>query len=154
MFRVTSLFAGAVLAAGVAGSAAAQPPEGGAPGGSMGGPMRGGPGGGMQRMLFEGIALSDAQKGVIDSIQTARRSAMRARMQQQGAQAGGPPDEAARGAMMREMRTAMEQDRAAVRAVLTADQQKTFDANLARMRERRQQMQGGPGGGPGRGGRD
>jgi Spy/CpxP family protein refolding chaperone len=45
------------------------------------------------------------------------------------------------------MMQAVQRDRDAMRAVLTADQQTTFDANLARLRERmRARMQGGPGG--------
>ena len=112
----------------------------------------GGPGGGMmQRMLLEGISLTSTQQAAVDSIQTARRAAMRTRMEAMRA-SGGPPDSATRATMMQERRTAMEQDRAAMRALLTADQQKTFDANVARMQER--MRQGAPGGGPGRGGRD
>jgi Spy/CpxP family protein refolding chaperone len=111
----------------------------------MGGP--GGRGmGGMRAVLFEGITLSDAQRTSIDSIQAASRERMMTRMQ------GGPPtDDAARQARRQEMTQTMQKDRAAMRAVLTADQQKTFDANVARMAERmRERMSGGPGGAGGR----
>ena len=163
MRRSTSLVAAVALVAGVASVAAAQSgqagqaPAGQPPMGPGGGPGMRGMGGGMQRMLFEGITLSAAQQASVDSIQGARREAMRARME--AMRAGGPPDEGARATMMQEMRAAQEQDRQAMRALLSADQQKTFDANLARMQEmmrQRQQQGGGPGGpgGPGRGGRD
>jgi Spy/CpxP family protein refolding chaperone len=112
---------------------AAQPPAGGpgAPGG-----MRGR---GMQAALFEGITLTAAQQATVDSIQGASRERMRAQMQ------GGPPaDDAARQARRQQMMAAMQRDRAALRAVLTADQQKTFDANVAALQERmRERMQGG-----------
>lgn len=165
MVRPTSLFAFALaaLVAGAAGTAVAQPPAGGPPPGAPRGMGPGGPGGrgGMQALLFEGITLSDAQRAKVDSIQGARRAMMRERMQamqggtQGGTPGGGMPDSATMAARRQEMRTAMEQDRAAVRAVLTADQQKTFDANVARMqaRQRERMQNGGPGGmgGPGAG---
>jgi hypothetical protein len=108
----------------------------------------------MQRLLFEGITLTAAQQAGMDSIQQARVATGRARMEAR--RAGGPPDGAARAAMMQERRAAAEQDRKAMRALLTADQQKTFDANVARMEARmRERMQqggmGGPGTGPGQG---
>jgi Spy/CpxP family protein refolding chaperone len=143
----------AALVAGAAGTAAAQSPAGGPPGGPPGGRPGGmGRGGQQQAMLFEGITLTDAQRAAVDSIQGARRAAMRERMmgmQGGGAPGGGVPDSAAVATMRQEMRRAQEQDRAAMRALLTADQQKAFDANVARMQDRqRQRMQnGGPGGG-------
>jgi Spy/CpxP family protein refolding chaperone len=114
----------------LAAQAAEQPPAGG-PGG-----MRGR---GMQAALFEGITLTAAQQATVDSIQGASRERMRAQMQ------GGPPaDDAARQERRRQMMEAMQKDRAALRAALTADQQKAFDANVAKLQERmRERMQGG-----------
>lgn len=161
MPRSASLLAAAAFVAGATlpRAALAQGPMGPPP---MGQPPMGGPGGGgamMQRLLFEGITLSPAQQARVDSIQQARAAAGRARME--AMRAGGPPDDATRATMMRERRAAMEQDRAAMRALLTADQQPVFDANVARMQERMQERMrermgpGGPGGpGPGPGGRD
>lgn len=74
-------------------------------------------------MMFRGIALTDAQKAKIDSIQTAGREAMRTAM------GGGMQDPAAR-ERMQEMRTKQTAD---IRAVLTAEQQAIFDANVAAM---------------------
>lgn len=119
---------------------------GGPPGGGMGGGMgggrpggmgQGGPGqGGMARqneMLYKGITLTDAQKAKIDSIQTAGRATMQG-MMQSGADM----------ATMREQMMAMRQAQAAaVRGVLTPEQQVLYDKNLAEM----QQNGGGMGGG-------
>ena len=103
----------------------AQPPGGG---------MRGGGMAMMQNMLMEGITLSDAQKSRIDSIRTANRQAMMA--ERQGGGMAGPPDSAT----MAARRARTEAERKAIRDVLTADQQKTFDANVARMEERMREM--------------
>jgi Spy/CpxP family protein refolding chaperone len=80
----------------------------------------------MQRneMMFRGITLTDAQKAKIDSIQTAGREAMRTAM------AGGGMQDAAARERMQEMRAKQTAD---IRAVLTAEQQAIFDANLAAM---------------------
>ena len=134
--RALLLAPAAVLLAAVAHPLMAQPPAAAPP---AGGP--GGRGQAMQAMLFEGITLTAAQRATVDSIQGAARERMRARMQD-----GAPADDAARAARRQEMMQAMQKDRDAMRAVLTADQQKTFDANAARMAERmRARMQGGPG---------
>ena len=137
--------AAVLLAAGVAHPLAAQPPAGAPPaGGPMGGP--GGRGPGMRAVLFQGITLNAAQQAAVDSIQNASRERMRARMQQQGG--GAPADDAARAARREAMMQEMQSDRAAMRAVLTADQRTAFDANVARMaaRMRERMPQGGPGG--------
>ena len=85
----------------------------------------GGQGGGrgMQR-LMQGITLDAKQQASVDSIQKAFRAQMPP-MQQ-----GTPPDSATR-AKGREL---MQKQYAAVRNVLTPDQQKVFDKNLADMR--------------------
>lgn len=111
--------------------AAAQPPEGG----------RGGRGQAMmQNMLFEGITLTDAQKAKVDSI----RAASRERMMAERGNAGGPPDSAT----MAARRERMQAERAALRAVLTADQQATFDKNVLAMEERMRTMRRGAGAPP------
>ena len=91
------------------------------PGGGMG---QGGGAGRMNEMLFKDITLSPEQKTKIDSIQAAGRTAMQEMMQ-----AGGMQDPANREKMMA-MRTKQNTD---IRAVFTAEQQATFDKNLAAM---------------------
>lgn len=108
--------------------------------GGQGGGMGGGMGQGgarMNEMLFKGITLSDAQKAKVDSIQAKGRTDLQAMMQ-----AGGMQDPANRQKMM-EMRTKQNAD---IRAVLTTEQQVTFDKNLADMPQGRG-MGGPPGGG-------
>jgi Spy/CpxP family protein refolding chaperone len=116
-------------------SAQGAPPAGAPPqGGQQGGPgMRGGRG---MAMLFEGITLTEAQQTKVDSITAAYR-AERQKMMPNGM--GGPPDEGMRAKMM-EM---MNKQNADIRAVLTADQQKTFDANVEKRKQMMQQRQGG-----------
>jgi Spy/CpxP family protein refolding chaperone len=112
------------------------PPGGGMGGGRPGGMGQGGGMGGMARqneMLYKGITLTDAQKAKIDSIQAAGRATMQG-MMQSGADM----------ATMREQMMAMRQaQNAAIRNVLTAEQQTQFDKNLAEM----PQGPGGMGGG-------
>lgn len=127
-----------------------QPPAGQPP---MGGPGMGGRRGGPMGMLLQGITLTDAQRTRVDSLMTASRArmqAMRGMTQGGGSDANpaGPPrpDSATRAARRQEM----EAQRTALRNILTPDQQKTFDANVARMRDMMQQRMGGNGG-PGRG---
>jgi Spy/CpxP family protein refolding chaperone len=86
----------------------------------------GGGGGGNRAMerLMAGITLTDKQKSSVDSIAQAFRAQMPP-MQQ-----GTPPDSATR-AKMGEVR---QKQYAAIRTVLTADQQKVYDKNLEEMR--------------------
>lgn len=74
--------------------------------------------------LFEGITLSLEQKAKVDSIQTASRATQQAAMQ-----GGGMRDPEARQRVMAQRQATM----AAVRAVLTAEQQTVFDRNVASM---------------------
>ena len=91
---------------------------------------QGGGGGGQggrgrqMEMLMQGITLTDAQKASVDSIGQVFRGQMPP-MQQ-----GTPPDSAARAKRME----VMQKQFAAVRTVLTAEQQKVFDKNLEEMR--------------------
>ena len=126
--------AAALLFAATAAPVAAQPPQGGRGNGQA-----------MQNMLFEGITLTAAQQTKIDSLRTAfREKAMAERAA--GGNAGGPPDSATMAA--RRERTA--QERTQLRAVLTTEQQATFDKNVVAMEERMKQMraQRGAGGAP------
>ena len=90
---------------------------------AQGGGQGGGQGRGMQRVM-EGITLTDTQKASVDSIQQAFRAQMPAMTP------GTPPDSAARAKRME----VMQKQYAAIRAVLTPDQQKVFDKNLEDMR--------------------
>ena len=87
-------------------------------------------GGGMGGMLLKDITLTDAQK---DQIKTIREKYVPRQLElRKAVQAtGGPPDEATRAKMM-ELQS---QQSAEIRAILTADQQKTFDHNLHEMKE-------------------
>jgi Spy/CpxP family protein refolding chaperone len=90
---------------------------------AQGGGGQGGGGRGMQ-MLMQGITLTDKQKASVDSIQQAYRAQMPAMTP------GTRPDSATRAKRM----DVMQKQYAAVRTVLTADQQKVFDKNLEDMR--------------------
>jgi Spy/CpxP family protein refolding chaperone len=113
---------------GVASVASAQAPQG--------GPPQGGPGGAqgrgrMTQMLFAGIDLTDAQKDQIAKIGE-KYQAEREALRPAGGQPMGPPDSATR-AKMDDIRT---KSNAEYRAVLTDDQQKIFDKNVADMKAR------------------
>jgi periplasmic protein CpxP/Spy len=89
-------------------------------------------GGGMQ-MLMKDITLSAEQQADIEKIGLAIREEMRAMGPMQP---GTPPDSATR-AKRDELRRKQYTE---IRKVLTAEQQKTFDANLAEMEKRMQEM--------------
>jgi len=91
---------------------------------------RGGPGRRME-LLFKDITLTPAQQAKVDSIQARYRS------ERPSFTPGTPPDSATRD----KVRALFQRERDDIRAVLTADQQKTFDRNLEEMRQRRP---GGP----------
>lgn len=74
--------------------------------------------------LLNGITLTPQQQATIDSIQAVYQPRMRALMTP-----GSPPDSATR-ARIAEMRSNQDKE---VRAVLTPDQQRIFDKNLAEM---------------------
>jgi Spy/CpxP family protein refolding chaperone len=80
----------------------------------------------MMDQLLKGITLSSTQKASVAAIQTQYQSQMPA------FPPGSPPDSSAR-AQRREL---MQKETADIRAVLTPDQQKTFDKNLEDMRSR------------------
>jgi Spy/CpxP family protein refolding chaperone len=95
-------------------------------------------GGGMGGMLLKDITLTDAQKA---QIKTIRDKYVPQQMElRKAAQAvGGPPDEATRTKMM-DLQT---KQAAEIRAVLTADQQATFDKNLADIKARMEARRNG-----------
>jgi protein CpxP len=95
-------------------------------------------GGGMGGMLLKDITLTDAQK---DQIKTIREKYVPKQLElRKAVQAtGAPPDEATRAKMM-ELQS---QQSAEIRAVLTPDQQKTFDHNLHELKERMDRSKSG-----------
>jgi Spy/CpxP family protein refolding chaperone len=115
----------AALCVGMTSVAAAQgtPPQG-----QGQGEMR--RGGGMGGTLLKDITLTDAQK---DQVKTIREKYMPQLMEiRKASQATGAPDEASRTKMM----DLQNKQAAEIRAILTADQQVTFDKNLAEMKSR------------------
>jgi Spy/CpxP family protein refolding chaperone len=88
------------------------------------------------QLLFEGMTLTDAQQSKLDSI-TAKYRAERQKLMPDGRQ-GGPPDDA----MRDKMRAMMDKQTAEIRTILTADQQKLFDANVEKRKQAMQQRQG------------
>jgi Spy/CpxP family protein refolding chaperone len=92
--------------------------------------MRGGPGGpGM--MMFKDITLSAAQKDSVKAIgERYRKQMMDIRKNSNGD----------RQAAMSQMTDLMKKQQADYRAILTADQQKTFDKNVQDMQQRRKEM--------------
>lgn len=109
-------------------SAHAQNPATPAPSGQQGMGQGRGMGGGQRRLeqLLQGITLSADQQKKVDSISAAARARMPAMTP------GERPDSATRALM----RGIMQQSNDAIRAVLTADQQATWDKNLEAMRSR------------------
>ena len=124
--------AGIALCAG-ASVAGAQggPPAGAPPQGQQGGQGRGGRG---MQALFEGITLTADQQTKVDEINTKYRAQMQELMPN-GMQ-GGPPDDATR----TKMEGIREHQAADIRALLTDDEKKIFDANVATQKKRREEM--------------
>ena len=117
--RAAALTAAVVALTAVSSSNAA------AQGGGQGGQGRGGQA--QQAMLFEGITLTDVQKAQVDSITAAFREKSMALPQP-------PQGERPDSASMAARRKLTTDRQAAIRGVLTADQQKAFDANVEKMR--------------------
>lgn len=115
------------VAAAIPAAASAQGPGGQAP---EGGQRRGGAM--MQQMLMKDITLSESQQARIELYTKIARDQMRAL----GGQPGTPPDSATR-AKREDIRR---NEYAEIRKILRADQQKTFDANVAAMEKRMQEM--------------
>jgi Spy/CpxP family protein refolding chaperone len=87
-------------------------------------------GGGMGGMLLKDITLTDAQKAQVKTIRD--KYVPQLMDLRKSAQAVGSVDEATRAKMI-DVQT---KQSAEIRAVLTADQQATFDKNLAEMKAR------------------
>ena len=126
--------AGIALCAGASVAGAQGAPSGAPQGGAPQGERQGRGGRGMS-MLMEGITLTDAQKSKLASI-SAKYRAERQKLMPNGMQ-GGPPDDATR-AKMGEM---MNKQNSEIRGILTADQQKVFDANVEKRKQMMQQRQ-------------
>ena len=88
-------------------------------------------GGGMGGMLLKDITLTDAQKAQVKTIRE-KYLPQQLELRKASQATGGPPDEPTRAKMM----DLQEKQAAEIRAILTADQQKVFDANLKEMRDR------------------
>ena len=113
-------------------------------------------GGGMDNMLLKGITLSDAQKAKLQELHQAERAKMQANGQR-GERGQNPEFQAIREArqkgdtatanrLMQEARAKMEARRdeqvKAIRALLTPDQAKQLDANVAAMKQHEGQFRG------------
>jgi Spy/CpxP family protein refolding chaperone len=93
--------------------------------------------GGMGGWLLKDINLTDAQK---EKVKVIREKYLPQQLElRKAVQATGtPPDEATRAKMMK-----LQQDQAdEIRAILTPDQQKTFDHNLHELKERMERGRG------------
>ncbi len=108
----------------------------------------------LRKQLFQGIKLTDQQKAQIKAINEKyraqakqARAALRPAMQEARADRQKGDTAAARAVFERnrpqfeQMRKAREQELQEIRAVLTPDQQKQFDANQAQLRARMQEWQ-------------
>lgn len=110
-------------------------------------------GGGMDKMLLKGITLSDAQKAKLQELHQAERGKMQANGQrgqnpefQAIREARQKGDTATANRLMQEARAKMEARRdeqlKAIRGLLTADQARQFDANVAEMKQHEGQFRG------------
>jgi Spy/CpxP family protein refolding chaperone len=95
-------------------------------------------GGGMGGMLLKDINLSDAQKAQVKTIRE-KYAPQQLELRKSAQAVGGPPDEATRAKMI-DLQT---KQAAEIRAILTADQQATFDKNLADQRARMEARRNG-----------
>jgi len=108
---------------------------------------RGARGGMMEHALLKNITLTEAQKAKLEQVQKSERASMTAGGGARGAEfdamrkARQSGDTATANRLMLEQRAKMDQQFSAhsdaVRAILTPDQQKQFDANVAEMKSHR-----------------
>ena len=87
-------------------------------------------GGGMGGQLLKDITLTDAQKAQVKTIRE-KYAPQQLELRKSVQATGGPPDEATRA----KIADLQNQQAAEIRAILIADQQKTFDHNLQEMKE-------------------
>jgi periplasmic protein CpxP/Spy len=94
------------------------------------------------RALFRGIDLTTAQRQRLLEIRDKYRPQMEALRDQRKAARAESGDQRQRpdSATVTQFRTLVERQHAELRALLTPDQQKVFDQNVARIQERRQEM--------------
>ena len=133
VIRIATL--AAALCAGITSVAAAQgtePPQQGQGQGEM---RRGG---GMGGLLLKDITLTDAQKAQVKVIRE-KYAPLQLELRKSVQATGSPADEATRTKMM----DLQSKQAAEIRAVLTADQQATFDKNLAEMKSRMESRRNG-----------
>ena len=99
---------------------------------------------GPEGFLLKGITLSAAQQAQLDSLHAQMRAQFEAGrgQREQGGQQMSDADRQARRAQMEQRRDAMN---ARLRAILTPDQQKQFDKNVADMKARMQERGQGRG---------
>ena len=131
VIRIATL--AAALCVGITSAAAAQgtePPQQGQ------GEMR--RGGGMGGLLLKDINLTDAQKAQVKAIRE-KYAPLQLELRKSVQATGSPPDEATRTKMM----DLQSKQAAEIRAVLTADQQATFDKNLAEMKSQMESRRNG-----------
>jgi Spy/CpxP family protein refolding chaperone len=83
-------------------------------------------------MMLKGITLTADQQAKLDALMAKHHTEREA-----AAPSGSRPDSAARA----KMRVEMEKHYAEIRDLLTPDQQKVFDANIAEMKQRREKRQ-------------
>jgi Spy/CpxP family protein refolding chaperone len=95
-------------------------------------------GGGMGGMLLKDINLTDAQKAQVKTIRE-KYAPQQLELRKSAQAVGGPPDEATRAKMI-DLQT---KQAAEIRAILTSDQQATFDKNLADQRARMEARRNG-----------
>ena len=88
-------------------------------------------GGGMGGQLLKDITLTDAQKAQVKTIRE-KYAPQQLELRKSVQATGAPPDEATR----TKIADLQNRQAAEIRAILTADQQKTFDHNLHEMKER------------------
>ena len=97
------------------------------------------PGKRIARTLFRDLNLSTAQRDQLRVIQkkyAEQRKTLVTQLRAQRGSASAKPDSATRARMHNEVRALMEKQVAEMRAVLTPDQQRKFDANYASVRDR------------------
>jgi Spy/CpxP family protein refolding chaperone len=124
----------AALCVGITSLAAAQGTEPPQQGQGQGGMRRGG---GMGGMLLKDITLTDAQKEQVKTIRE-KYLPQQVELRKASQATGTAPDEATRAKMM-DLQT---KQAAEIRAILTADQQATFDKNLAEMKAQMERRSG------------
>ena len=89
----------------------------------------------MRGHALNGVKLTDAQKEQVKSINARYRSELEA-LRPKGREDGVRPDSAARAQMIAQHMDIERRQLAEIRAVLTAEQRTTFDANVAKMHEK------------------